>query len=71
MSRSTRTRQSPNSISMIPILATGKGRGCGPQIDAGVVEDEISTGTRAGTVSPKPSWCACRRHVNNWLADNP
>ena len=60
---------------MIPALvlcAGGEDGGCGAHVDAEASVDVISTGTSAGTASPlsRPSR-ANRRHVNNWLADNP
>ena len=75
-SRSTRTRQPPlSSISIIPPLARcagGDDGGCGVHVEAGAGVKAISTGTSAGTASPlSRSSRANRRHVNNWLADNP
>jgi hypothetical protein len=60
---------------MIPALARSAGGehgGCGVRVDAAADVEAISTGTSAGTASPlsRPSR-ANRRHVNNWLADNP
>ena len=67
-SRSTRTRQPPSSISMIPALArsTGGEDGCGAHVDAEAGAEVISAGTSAGA-----AFSASRRHVNNWLVDNP
>src|ERR1700730_3376025 len=75
-SRSTRTRQPPlSSISIIPTLARcagGDDGGCGMHVEARAGVKAISTGTSAGTASPlSRSSRANRRHVNNWLADNP
>ena len=75
-SRSTRTGQPPlSSISIIPTLARcagGDDGGCGVHVEAGAGVKAISTGTSAGTASPlSRSSRANRRHVNNWLADNP
>ena len=59
---------------MIPALVRGGGEdndgGAHGDAEAGVAV--MSTGTSAGTASPlsRPSR-ARRRHVNNWLADNP
>lgn len=73
-SRSARTRQPPSSISMIPALVrcAGDEDGCGAHVDAEAAVEVISTGTSAGAVSSssRPSR-AGRRHVNNWLVDNP
>jgi hypothetical protein len=73
-SRSTRTRQPPSSISIIPapVRCEGEDGGFGAHVDAGAGVEAISTGTSAGTASPlsRPSR-ANRRHVNNWLVDNP
>ena len=72
-SRSTRTRQPPSSISIIPALARcagGEHGSCGPHVGAGV--EVISTGTRAGTAPPpRRPWRACRRQVNSRLGANP
>jgi hypothetical protein len=71
-SRSTRTQQPPSSISMIPALVRRGGEDSGGahgDAEAGV--DVISTGTSAGTSSFSRPSRARRRHVNNWLADNP
>src|SRR3984885_2613358 len=75
-SRSTRTRQPPlSSISIIPApgcCAGGEDGGCGAYLGARADVKAISTGTSAGSESPlSRSSRANRRHVNNWLADNP
>jgi hypothetical protein len=50
----------------------GDGLVCATTADAGVGVEVISTGTSNGAASPpsRPSR-ANRRHVNNWLVDNP
>jgi hypothetical protein len=60
---------------MIPALARcaeAEDGGGGAHVDTGAGVEAISTGTSAGTASPlsRPSR-ANRRHVNNWLEDNP
>src|SRR5437870_5538450 len=50
-SRSTRTRQPPSSISIMPTFArslAGDGRGCPTTVDSGAGVEVISTGTRTG-----------------------
>jgi hypothetical protein len=55
-----------------PVRCEGEDGGFGAHVDAGAGVEAISTGTSAGTASPlsRPSR-ANRRHVNNWLVDNP
>jgi len=64
-SRSTRTRQPPPiSISTMPApRGAGDGAvGCRALIETGAAAEAISTGTRAGTVSPLSApWRVCRR----------
>lgn len=60
---------------MIPALARcagGEDGTCGAHVDAEAGVEVISTGTSAGAASSasRPSR-ASRRHVNNWLVDNP